>query len=540
MVSSVRHLTGAFRAPDMRRVLIALVGFTVAEIANFIAILLYAYDVGGNAALGLVAFLQLGPAAIFAPVGATLGDRFRREVMLTVAYCLFAISSATVAFALYLGWPVGVVYALAAVNATVLTLVRPFHESLLPALSRSTEQLTAGYVAGGSIENLGLIVGPLLAGLTAAAWGAGAVFVITTVLLTAGVALVAGIKTKTAADPRPGQKALRMTREGLAAFRDPRPRVLVVMLTAGVFLVGVLDVAIVVLAFEVFFSGDAGVAWLNAAVGFGAAAGSVLAVLLIGRKHLGPSLRRGLLLTAVGVAVIPLFGVQTAAIATLAVVGAGMTFVGVSGRIMLQRVIPLGGLSRAFGVLEGGYMAAEGLGSLAGAVLIAWLGVEWALVVSGIFIVLVVALNRQAVRAADVGVVVPVEHLHLLRSITMFSALGPAELERLALTVEEEAIDAGTLIVVQGEVGEHFYVIENGSARVVRDGVEVANLYAGDFFGEIALVRDIPRTATVEAVDELELLVLERGAFLDAIHTSACQIDAAEAVSQTRIDELGV
>jgi len=524
----------------MRRVLTALMGFTIAEMANFIAILIYAYEVGGSAALGLVAFLQLGPAALFAPIGATLGDRFRREVMLTVAYALFAVSSASVAIALYTAWPVGVVYALAAINATVLTLVRPFHESLLPALAQSTEQLTAGYVAGGTIENLGLIAGPLLAGLTAAVWGPGAAFVVTAVLLAAGTWLVLSVETKTAADPGTGQSAIRMTLEGLDSFRGSRPRVLLLMLTSAVFLVGVLDVAIIVLAFEVFGSDDAGAAWLNAAVGFGAAAGSVLAVLLIGRTHLGPSMRRGLLLTGVSVALIPVVGAQTAAFATLAVVGAGMTLVDVSGRVMLQRVIPLGGLSRAFGVLEGSSMAAEGLGSVAGALLIGWLGIGWALVATGLLVVLIVVLGRGALHQADVGVLVPIERLHLLRSMPMFGALGPAALERLARTIHEESSGPGSSVVVQGETGEHFYVIKHGAARVVRDGVDVASLGTGDFFGEIALLRDIPRTATVEAVGELDLLVLERVPFLDAIKSSRCQIDAAEAVSQARMDELGM
>ena len=524
----------------MRRVLTALTGFTIAEMANFIAILIYAYEVGGSPALGLVAFLQLGPAAIFAPIGATLGDRFRREVMLTVAYAVFAASSASVAIALYADWPVGVVYALAAINATVLTLVRPFHESLLPALARSTEQLTAGYVAGGTIENLGLIAGPLLAGLTAAVWGPGATFAVTAVLLAAGTWLVFSVETRTAADPRTGQNAIQMTLEGLDAFRGPRARVLLLMLTCSLFLVGVLDVAVIVLAFEVFGSDDAGVAWLNAAIGIGAAAGSVLAVLMIGRTHLSPTMRRGLLLTGISVALIPVMGAQGGAFAALAVVGAGMTLVDVSGRVMLQRVIPFGGLSRAFGVLEGSSMAAEGLGSIAGAVLIGWLGIGWALVAAGVLVVLIVLLSRGALRQADVGVVVPVEHLHLLRSMPMFGALGPAALERLVGTIDEESVGPGSAIVVQGETGEHFYVIKHGAARVVRDGMDVASLEAGDFFGEIALLRDIPRTATVEAVGELDLLVLERGSFLDAIKSTRCQIDAAEAVSQARMDELGI
>ena len=539
MASSVRLLVDALRVGDLRRVLAAYLGFTIAEMANFIAVLIYAYEVGGSPALGLVAFITLAPAAVFAPIGATLGDRFRREVMLTVAYAVFAATTAGVALALYAEWPVGVIYLLAAVNATVLTLVRPFHESLLPALSRSTEQLAAGYVAGGTIENVGLIAGPLLAGLTAAAWGTGAVFVITTGLLLLGTISVWGVQTRTAADP-PRQNAVQMTLEGLAAFRGSRPRVILVLLNSVVFLTGVLDVAIIVLAFEVFGSEDAGTAWLNAVIGIGAAAGSVLAVVLIGRRHLASSMWRGLVLIAMSVSLIPVFRSQAAALVALAVMGAGWTFVDVSGRIMLQRVIPLGGLSRAFGVLEGSSMAAEALGSAAGAVLIAWLGVGWALVIAGLLIIFLLLINRRALQDADIGVVVPIEHLHLLRSIPMFAALGPAELERLATSADEESVAPGSAVCVQGEPGERFYLVERGTARVVRDGADVATLVSGDFFGEIALLRDIPRTATVEAVSDLDLLVLERGPFLDAIKSSACQIEAAQLVSQTRMDELGM
>ena len=540
VASSARLLVHALRVADLRRVLAAYLGFNVAEMANFIAILIYAYEVGGSPALGLVAFLTLAPAAVFAPIGATLGDRFRREVMLTVAYAVYAGTTAVVALALYAEWSVGMVYFLAAVNATVLTLVRPLHESLLPALARSTEQLTAGYVAGGTIENLGWIAGPLLAGLTAAAWGTSAVFVITTALLLIGTILIWRVKTTTAPDPGTGQNAVQMTLEGFGAFRDSRPRVILVLLNSVVFLAGVVEVAIIVLAFEVFGSEDAGVAWLNTVIGVGAAAGSVLAVLLIGRRHLAPSMWRGLVLIAVSVSLIPVFRSQAAALFALAIMGAGWTFVDVSGRIMLQRVIPVGGLSRAFGVLEGSSMAAEALGSAAGAILIGWLGVGRVLVVGSLLLIIMLLVNRRALQAADVGVVVPIEHLHMLRSISMFAALGPAELERLATSADEESVLPGSAVCVQGELGERFYLVERGTARVVRDGVDVASLGAGDFFGEIALLRDIPRTATVVAESDLDLLVLERESFLDAIKSSACQIEAARAVSQTRMDELGM
>jgi MFS family permease len=540
MAGSSRHVAEALRVADMRRVLAAYLGFAVAEMANFIAILIYAYEAGGSAALGLVAFLQLAPAAIFAPIGATFGDRFRREVMLTLAYAVFALSSATVAVALFADSPIGVIYLLAAINAMSLTLVRPFHDSLLPALARSTEQLTAGYVAGGTIENLGLIVGPLLAGFTAAAWGAGAVFVLTTVLLLLGAMLAWRIRTITAADPRSARTAIQMTLEGFSVFRGPRPRVVLLLLTSVIFLAGVLDVAIVVLAFEVFGSEDTGTAWLNAFIGVGAAAGSVLAVVLVGKRRLASSMRGGLVVISVSAALIPVVGSQTIALVALAVMGAGWTFVDVSGRIMLQRVIPLGGLSRAFGVLEGTSMAAEGLGSAAGALLIGWLGVGWSLVAGGLLVVVLLVLNRVSLEDADVGVLVPIEHLHLLRSAPMFAALGPAQLERLARSLDQESVGPGVAVCVQGETGDHFYLMERGTARVVRDGLEVASLGTGDFFGEIALLRDIPRTATVEAVSDLDLLVLGRGPFLDAVKSTKCQIEAARVASQSRMDELGL
>ena len=142
MAASTRLLV-ELRVGDMRRVLAAYLGFSVAEMANFIAILIYAYEVGGSPALGLVA-LQLAPAASCSP-------RWGPRLVTVTAERSCSPWPTRLCRLLGLGgnrayadWPVGWVYFLAAVNATVLTLVRPFHESLLPRFARSTEQLTAG------------------------------------------------------------------------------------------------------------------------------------------------------------------------------------------------------------------------------------------------------------------------------------------------------------------------------------------------------------------------------------------------------------
>jgi MFS family permease len=538
VATSIRVFGHVLAVRDLRLVLGAFTAFSLAEWANFLAILIYAYEVGGSVAVGWVSFLQLAPAALFAPFGATLGDRYRRESVLTVAYGLFGLSSVLVALALLVGWPVAAVYLLAAVNATVLTLIRPLHGSLLPALAGSSKELTAGYVAGGTIETIGLIVGPLIAGGLSVIWGPGAVFVATSVLLALGTVMVAGVRTRTAVLGVADQTTTGLVRQGLAALRhDARPRVLVVLLTSVVFVVGILDVALVVLAFEVFGTNEPGTALLNAAVGAGALVGGILTVLLIGRDRLGSAFRRGLVLSGLPVIAIVFVSSQASAIVALALAGIGMTFADVAGQTMLQRVVPVSMLSRVFGVLEGGYSAAEALGSAAGAILIATVGIDSAILVAGSLVPVVALLTNRAVKRADVGVVAPLEHIHLLRSLPIFAASGPADLERLASLLEREPVTSETQVVRQGEVGEHFYLIETGSATVVRDGKRIAKLAEGDFFGEIALVKNIPRTASVVADSEMSLLVLERGFFLDAVQRYPCQLATVEALSGARMNE---
>lgn len=538
MTRSVTAFAAVFAVPDIRRVLLAFIGFNVAEWANFIAILIYAYEEGGAPAVGLVSVLQLAPAAVFAPFGATLGDRFRREVMLILAYGLFAATTFAVAAALFADWPAPVVYVLAAVNATAVTLVRPFHESLLPALAKNSRELMAAYVAGGTIHHLSVVAGPLIAGFVYASMGGSAVFIITGALLSLGTILIARIATRTTPAAEE-ERVIPATIQGFRTLLDSRPRVVSLLLVAPLFLLGILDVAMVVLAYEVFGTSETGTALLNSAVGVGALGGSVLTVLLIGRERLGRSLQRGLLLSGGPLLLILFIPSQAGALLAMAAVGAGMALVEVCGRVMLQRVVPVSTLSRTLGVVEGGYMAAEAIGSVIGAVLVSSLGIESAIVAAGLMLPTLGLVTYRSLVRADVGIQIPVERLHLLHASPLFAALGPAELERLAGLLESRAVHVGDVVVTQGEVGDHFYLIESGSAEVTRDGRHVADLGAGDYFGEIALLMDIPRTASVAASTSLNLLVLERGDFLATIRSYPCQLAAAESATQTRIQELG-
>jgi MFS family permease len=534
---SARVLGDVLAVPDLRRAELAFVGFNMAEWATFIAVLVYAFEQGGAGAVGLVSVIQLVPAAVFAPLASVLGDRRRREAMLVVAYGVQVVTMSGTAAALLLDAPAVIVYALAMVAATGLTLVRPLHESLLPALARSPDQLTAGYVVDGIIENLSVMAGPALAGAILAVSGPGSVYAAMAGALAISTILAARIRTRTtpAAGDARGRPAIG---EVLAGFhvlgRDRRPLLAVGLLSTESFVLGILDVAIVVLAFEVFGSGQSGAGWLNAAIGAGALLGSVATVALIARRRLAGAMRVGLLLYGLPVALLAGLSGQGGAAAALAAAGAGMTLVDVTGRTMLQRLVPDETLSRVFGVLEGAYMISEAAGAAAAAILVAVLDVEGALLAGGLVLVAPCLLAGRRLAEADVGPRVPAVQLKLLHSVPIFAALPAPALERVAQHAFAVSVAAGDAVIREGDDGDRFYVIRSGVAAVTRAGAPVATLGPGECFGEIALLRDVPRTATVTARTELELLALERRRFLDAVLPHRASLQASDELIEAR------
>jgi MFS family permease len=539
IATSARIFGQVFRVPDLRRVELAFIGFNVTEWAAYIAILVYAFEQGGAAAAGLVSAAQLIPAAVFAPFGAILGDRYRRERMLLVAYVVQIATTGATAAALLLDAPLPIVVLLACIAAVGLTLVRPVHGSLLPALARSPSQLTAGYVADGMIESASVMLGPAVAAGIMAVSEPGMVYAATAGLLVVSLLLVARIETRTVAAPA-ASEAADVIEEALTGFRtlrdDRRSRLVVGLLGGGTFLLGILDVLMVSLAFDVFGSDAPGTGFLNAALGVGTLVGSVATVTLIARHRLHGAMRNGVFLCSLPIALVAAAPVESFTVAALVAAGAGMTLLDVTGRTMLQRLVPDASLSRVLGVLEGTYMASEGIGALLGAGLVAALGIEETALACGLLLPAILVLNRRRLASADVGTPVAAEDIRLLRSLPLFEGLGPPELERVARQVFTTRAAAREVVVAEGEVGDRFYVIKAGAVAVTKGDRRLATLASGDYFGEIALLRDVPRTATVTAETEAELLVLEREPFLEAVTPRSAGRRALDRTVDERLD----
>ena len=520
IVASWHALVQVLRAPDLRRIQMAFVGYSLAEWASFIAIAVYAFQIGGAGAVGVVAVVQLVPSALVAPFAAVFGDRFRRERVLLVAYAIEVVAVAGFAAVLLAGADTWAVYAMAALTAVSFTLVRPIHASLVPLLARSPAETTAGYVVVGMIESSSAVIGPLLAAGVLAVAGPGEVYVVLAGVLVVATVLVARVETRTKrpTDSGSGKRAVSEALHGFELLiKDANQRVIVAMLGGASVVLGLLDVLLVVLAFDVFGTGEAGTGVLNAALGVGGVIGAVGTVSLIGRNQLAPSARNGMLVYGIPIALIALAAYQWMAFGLLVAAGIGYALIAVTGPTMLQRVAPNDSLSRLFGIVEGSYMAGEALGAVLGAMLIGSVGINITLLIAGLFLPVLWLARRGALQRADVGIQCDIDDLMVLHSVAMFDALGPAEIERVAGLAQRIEFPATTQVLIEGDIADRFYVIKEGTVEVTKDGKLLATLGRDDFFGEIALLRDLPRTATATAVTDLNLLALDRRHFMDAV-----------------------
>ncbi|HSM38709.1 MAG TPA: cyclic nucleotide-binding domain-containing protein [Candidatus Limnocylindrales bacterium] len=527
---------------SLRRVLLGFIGFSMAEWASWIAILVYAYGRGGVAETGLAALVQLVPSAIVAPLAASLGDHVRRDRALLLAYLVQAGTLSLTAAVLLLGAPGPLVYLAAASAAASFTLTRPIQAAILPSLSRAPAELTAANVASGTVETGSILVGPILAGVALELFGPGFVFAASAAVSVAGAALVAGVHppdlAQRVAMPRAGGRR-GLVAEAFGGFglllAEDRPRTVLGLLGAAAVLWGALDVLLVVLALDLLAMGEAGVGYLNAAIGAGGVLGAAASILLIGRRHLAAPFAAAIAIWALPILLIGVIPGVMAALLLIAVAGAGRIVMDVAGRTLLQRVAPDRALARVFGVLEGMQMASLALGSVLAPALMLLAGPRVAFFLAGAALILLLAVLWRPLRRIDsVGVARPRE-LALIRALPIFAPLGPLALEQLAANLVPVHAHAGSVVIRQGEQGDHFYIIVSGRVAVEVDGRLARTQGPGESFGEIALLRNVPRTATVQAVENTELLALGRSTFLEAVTGQPASHSIAEEVVRERL-----
>lgn len=531
--------SGVFRAVlgnrDLRRVELAFAGFNAAEFAVWIALLVFAYERGGATEASLVAALQLVPAALCAPFLALLADRHRPARVLAGGYLAQAAGMGITAIAIAADAPVAVIYAGAVIASISVTVSRPAQAVIVPSLARSAEELTATNVVSSWVESVGVLVATAFAGAVLSVSGVDVVFG-----LMAAVVLASGVLVATIRGPEPamGEDAQSAAAEALAGFRalgqHAHLRSIVGLLLGEFLLWGAMDLLFVVLALDVLDLGQGWAGYLNAAFAAGSVFGGIAAVVLVGRRHLAPPIAIGVLTCGAAVVAIALWPATAVVVVLLAVSGAGRVVADVGCRTLLQRTTPSDVLGRVFGVLEGVMMAGLAAGALVVPAFVALGGSNAALIGVGLLLPgFGLVLARPLIRV-DRGAKVPIVEIALLRSMSPFAPLPAPALEGVAHALERLDLPAGTVVIRMGEEGDRFYAIAEGEVEVSRDGRAIARMSRGKGFGEIALLDDVPRTATVTAVTDVLLYALEKDPFLTAVTGHAPTAQAARALVAER------
>jgi MFS family permease len=529
-----------WRNANLRWLELAWTASIIGQYAFLVAVSVYAYGVGGEKAVGLVFLARLIPAALVAPFAGMLGDRYPRERVLVatnVARIVLVGASAVGVLADADPW---IVYGLAIAATIATTPFRSSQAALTPSLARTPEELTAANAVASGVESIAVFAGPALAGVLFGVASTGAVFLTTAALIVVSSLFLVLIHVEHVERPPRELDASTILGERLAGFttlgRDRSLALMMGLLTAQTAMFGALQVFIVVMALELLDLGDGGVGYLNAAIGVGAFIGAVAALTLTGAQRLSPAFLGGLVATGVPLVALGLWQEVGIAVAALVVMGVGNAFVDVAGLTLVQRTVPDDVLARVFGVIQMLWMASMGIGAALAPALISWLGVDGALIVTGAFLPALVVLTGATVARIDRRAAPPeANELRILGSVPIFAPLPGGTLEHLAARLVPLRVEAGSMIVREGDAGDRFYIVAEGKLDVTQDGAALTALDAGDYFGEIALLRDTSRTATVTARTAAVLYALDREDFLAAVTGHPQSAEAAESVMSARL-----
>jgi MFS family permease len=559
-VTILRAYRDVLRNGPLARLLVGEFVSSIGDWLYLVAILILVYSVTEDPfVLGLVGAARVIPYLFLSIPAGIVADRLDRRLVLLSTDVVRGLIMLVIAAVVFADGPVWAVIALAILATCFATFFGPAIGAYLPTLVADEEQLGPANSAWSTLDNLAFMIGPAIAGILIATGG----LVVAFLLNAASFAVIAvvlwglprgratGATAAAAAEPAPAAGPDGATARsgeggdsaGVSPAPSARPAYLVPLVGLGIIDVvgslagGGLSVLTVIIATTELGGGDEATGFLNAGIGLGGFVGAIVAGALVLRPSLVPVLVAGSLVAAVGLAGVGYAPALGIAIAAIAVAAAGSLLVEVTSTTVFQRAVPDEIRGRALGTLgtistvafAGGSFAlpvaagAVGAGPvlLATGIAVAAAGVAGALLAAP-------AARRRAGSTADVRVA-------RLAGLPLFAGVPAATLEAVATRLQPVAVAAGDVVIRQGDPADRFYLIEEGRFDVTRGPVtalahvapaqpgpgapeHLRTMGPGEVFGEIGLLRGIPRTATVAAATDGRLLALDGADFFALVN----------------------
>jgi MFS family permease len=515
--------------PGLRRLLLSWLANHAGKGAFLVATFVLAYDAGGATAVGILSLAQFLPQMLLAPFSGLPAARWRPEVVLRGVYALRTVAAIVAAVVVAAGLPIEVLYVVVAIEAALSAFTRPLSMALVPALASSPAQLVGANVGSSAGEGLGTFIGPAIAGLLLVIAGPLAAMIAVVAIYAIGVAMIANLEVQTV-----GRQSVsaRVVTEQLTAgvrtiARHAGLRILYIGIGFQTLVRGLLNVLIVVASVELLGMGDAGVGTLQASIGLGGLIGATAATVLATGGRMRAAFACSLVGWGLPIVVVGLFVDPAVAIGAMVVVGLSNAVLDVSAFTLIQRLSPNASRVAVLGIVDTVANGAIALGGVLAPPLIGAVGIEAALVVTGLILPVVAAASWPVIRRIDEAGVADPHRVALLRGDPLFTPLSLAIIEHLATSLVPRAFEDRALLIREGEPGTEFFLIDEGTAEIVQAGRLVRTLGPGESCGEVALLEDIPRTASVQAVGPVRAFSLGRDAFLEAVTGHATSREVA-------------
>lgn len=488
--------------------------------------------------LGLFGAARVIPYIILSVPAGIAADRYDRRLILLFSDLGRGAAMLAMAWIVATDGPVWALVVFSILAACGSTFFYPAIGGYIPNLAADERQLGPANSAWASLDNLGFVIGPVLGGLLVAAGGVTFAFLINAITFAIIAAVLwrlppstnvlaratgaAGADAARAA-PTTSQAAAGRRRSWTAGM-EVRPLMgIATMRFVDGAIYGGVGVLTVVLATDVLGAGEAATGYLNAAIGIGGVAGAVLSALLVLRRSLAGPLLLGAVVVTAGSVLLGLAGVLVVAMVAIVFISAGHLILDVIDTTLLQRVTTDAVRGRAVGVMVVVETVAEAAGSLTLPVLVTSIGGAAVLGVGGVLMLVAVALGLVLIGGAVTRPLSPFEGtVARVAQLPLFSGATPAALELALGRLMLLSVRAGTVVIAQGDPADQFYIVASGRFVVRQTGSggverELRRLGPDDVFGELGLLHAAPRSATVEAETDGQLLALDGPAFLELV-----------------------